>query len=61
MGLQGADIGFLRLLGSRGGVKGAAWEGEGVYDVTSDARRNWTPSAAAAGPEVEAAVAAAQS
>lgn len=35
--------------------------GEGVYDATSDARRNWPPFASAEGPEVEAAVAAAQS
>lgn len=61
---QAADIRFhssFPFLGSRGGVRGAAPQGEGVYDATSGARRNWSPFASAAGPEVEAAVAAAQS
>lgn len=59
--LTSGSFGSFSFLGSRGGVKGAAWEGEGVYDATSVVRRNWPPFASAAGPEVEAAVAAAQS
>lgn len=54
-----------RTSGSPGSAReagqGCGEGGEGVYDATSDARRNWPPFASAEGPEGEVAVAAAQS